>query len=76
MNTASEIVIPLGPGMLWIVFAVSLFIFIGISAALVYHWNYYGVKNREEIFAKSLYFIGGIFMLIAQVVCIGAYTIF
>lgn len=60
---------------LWIVFLISLLIFGGLSWILVHHWGYYGVKGNKRIFAKSLYFVGGIIFIVIALLLIGAYEI-
>ncbi len=60
---------------LWIVFLIALIIFGGFSWILVHHWGYYGVKGNKKVFAKSLYFIGGIIFIILAIIFIGAYGI-
>ena len=67
--------IPITPGILWIVWVVILIIFGTVSWILMHHWKYYGVAGNNRIFAKALYFVGGIAMLIIMALLIGAYSV-
>jgi hypothetical protein len=66
----------ISPIFLWIIWLLILLIFMIISWMLNYHWHYYGVEGNNKIFAKSLYFIGGIFLLVISAVFILSFSIF
>lgn len=58
-----NLVIPVHPGILFLIFLISLSVFISVTWVLFHHWNYYGVKNNRRVIAKSIYFIGGLVLL-------------
>lgn len=74
---ASDLIIsvPITPGVLWIAWVVILVAYITISWVLMHHWKYYGVAGNNRIFAKGLYFVGGISLLVVMVLLIGAYSV-
>ena len=51
---------PFNPAVLWFVWMLLVIAFITVSWILVHHWGYYGVKENRKVFAKTIYFIGGI----------------
>lgn len=60
---------------LWIILlllmvAVSIF-----SWILVHHWNYYGIKGNNKVFAKSLYFIGLVTFFVITILLLGSYEL-
>ncbi len=60
---------------LWIIFLLLL-LAIGIfSWILVHHWNYYGIKGNNRVFAKSLYFIGLVTFLVISTLLLGSYEL-
>ena len=60
---------------LWMIFLLLL-VAIGIfSWILVHHWNYYGIKGNNRVFAKSLYFIGLVAFLVVSVLLLGSYEL-
>jgi len=60
---------------LWIIFLLLL-LAIGIfSWILVHHWNYYGIKGNNRVFAKSLYFIGLVTFLVIATLLLGSYEL-
>jgi hypothetical protein len=67
------VIINIPSDVLWGVFVIALIIFSMISWILVHHWNYYGIKGNNKIFAKSLYFIGAITILVISVLLMGSY---
>jgi len=76
-NQAPDLIIPLPitPSILWIVWVVILIIYATVSWVLMHHWKYYGVVGNNRIFAKGLYFVGGIAFLVVMAILIGAYTV-
>lgn len=60
-------------GVLWGILLVALVLFSLFSWVLVHHWNYYGIKGNNRIFAKSLYFIGAITFIVIAILLIGSY---
>lgn len=52
------------PQVLWGIFAVTSAVFVIMSLVFIHHWGYYGVKEHGGVFAKTMYFVGGIFMLV------------
>ena len=77
MEQAPDLIIPLPitPLYLWIAWIILVVIFITISWILNHHWNYYGAKSNNKVFARSLYFVGGIAMLIIMALLIGGYSV-
>lgn len=69
---ASEFIVK--SNVLWSVFGIALIVFVVMSMVFVYHWQYYGVKGNHRVFAKGLYFVGGIFLLVLMFYAIGGYT--
>jgi len=49
---------------LWTGFLFLIAGFLGFSLILIHHWGYYGIKNNKKVFAKGLYFVGAVFLLI------------
>ena len=66
--------LPIHIGYLWFIYGVVVLIYLVMSLVFIHHWKYYGVEGSSQIFAKSLYFIGGLIILIALAVCLGSYN--
>jgi hypothetical protein len=69
----NPVVINVPSEVLWGIFLIVVVIFSMISWVLVHHWNYYGIKGNNKIFAKSLYFIGGLTILVIAILLLGSY---
>jgi len=71
----SSLTIPLSisPSILWLVFLIVIVLHISLSWIFVHHWGYYGVKNNERIFVKSLFFIISTALLVGMMFSIGFY---
>lgn len=67
--------IPISAGHLWIIWILVVGVFCIMSWVLVHHWRYYGIKGNNRIFAKSLFFVGGIAALVIMALLIAAYSI-
>jgi hypothetical protein len=46
------------PSVFWVVFGLTLLVWAGMSAVLVYHWNTYGTGDPKIRRMKRVYFIG------------------
>lgn len=68
------IMINIPSGVLWGIFLIVAIIFSIVSWVLVHHWNYYGIKGNNKIFAKSLYFVGAVTILVISVLLMGSYN--
>lgn len=69
MDVAHRILeVPITTQMLGIFFTALVIFFIIISSIFVYHWRYYGVEGNHRVFAKSLYFVIGIGLILAMLV--------
>jgi hypothetical protein len=66
--------VPIAPSVLWALWFLLLCSFCCVSWMLVHHWGYYGVKENRKVFAKTLYFVGGIGGLLLLAIFIGAYS--
>jgi len=66
--------IPLSPKILWSVWFLALCAFVFVSWVLVHHWGYYGVKENRKVFAKTIYFVGGIGAIIVSALFITAFS--
>ena len=74
METEVKIVeLPIAPEALWLVVALVLIFFITISMIFTYHWKKYGVDNNPKIFAKSLYWIVSIILIVIMTVAVSAF---
>lgn len=71
-----EIIIPLNISaeLLWGVVGLVIIFFIIFGMVFSYHWRYYGIEGNHRVFVKSIYFIGGIVLILAMVVFLGAYA--
>ena len=69
-----KISVPISPSVLWATWFILLCAFLFVSWALVHHWGYYGVKEYRKVFAKTIYFVGGIGAMILLAIFIGAYS--
>jgi hypothetical protein len=58
---------------IWTGFLFLTAAFLGFSLVLIHHWGYYGIKNNKKVFAKSLYFVGAILMLIIVAIFFALY---
>jgi hypothetical protein len=56
--------------LLLLILAIGIF-----SWILVHHWNYYGIKGNNKVFAKSLYFIGLITFFVISILLLGSYEL-
>lgn len=72
-EAGSLIKFTLEPQILWIAFALAIVIFATMSFIFIYHWRYYGIAGNHRIFAKNLYFIIGITLLVAMFISITLY---
>jgi hypothetical protein len=74
MNTPLVINLPLQSGYLWFAYGIFVLLYLIMSLVFLHHWKYYGVEGSSQIFAKGLYFMGGIVILVALAVCLGSYN--
>lgn len=66
INISSDIV--------WGILSLVLFIFLSVSWMLHYHFRYYGVKDNPKVFAKSLFWIVSILLIISAFVSALTYS--
>jgi hypothetical protein len=57
LNNFSNLNLSVSPDFMWGLLALGLFLFLGISFILNYHWRYYGVKDNPKVFAKTIYWM-------------------
>lgn len=62
LNIPSEI--------LWMFLAAILLIFLVMSFIFQHHWEYYGIKDNPKIFAKAVYWIISIFLIIVMLLSV------
>jgi len=55
---------------LWIIFGLLVFIFLIVSAILLFHWRRYGMKNSRIILSETIYLIGGGIFLFSALVAL------
>jgi hypothetical protein len=65
--------ISLNPDIFWGLFAVLLLVFLTVSLMLNHHWKYYGIKDNPKVFAKNLYWIISVFLIVLIAFSIAAY---
>lgn len=65
--------IPIPPSVLWIFLLIALVIFATSLWVLFHHWGYYGIKNNNKVFVRSLYFIISIIVLLSMLLLAGSY---
>lgn len=56
---------------LWGILGIVFGIFLIVASVLHYHWKYYGIVNNPRIFAKTMFWVVSIFLL---VIMLGAVT--
>jgi hypothetical protein len=73
----NEVVVnlPVSASILWGIWGILVLIFICVSWMLVHHWGYYGIRENRKVFVKSIYFIGGIGILLLGALLLGAFSI-
>lgn len=49
----------IGPNILWLFFGVLVFVFLIVSAVLLFHWRRYGMKNKRIVVSELIYLVGG-----------------
>lgn len=59
-----QIITSIQPDFLWGFLAFVLFIFLIIALILQYHWKHYGIEGSGKIFAKSIFWIVSIFLIL------------
>ena len=67
--------LPISASILWGIWGILVLIFICVSWMLVHHWGYYGIRENRKVFVKSIYFIGGIGILLLGALLLGAFSI-
>lgn len=60
---------------LWEIFLVATVFFILMSVILMFHWNYYGVKENPKVFIKGLFFSVGIIILFIALTLLSIYSV-
>lgn len=66
LSTNKLINIDFPPEVMWMFLAGIIIIFLIMSFVLQHHWSYYGIKENSKIFAKSLYWIVSVFLIIVM----------
>jgi len=65
MNLLENLHMPFSfSGVLWIFFILFMIFYLIVSAVLLYHWQTYGMRNRNIQFAKIVYIIVSAFLVI------------
>jgi len=67
--------ITINPQIIWIVFIITLIVFVIISAIIFYHWFAYGYKFKNTLRAIIIYLVGSGFFIIISIVSAIMYTI-
>lgn len=60
---------------LWWFLAVAILIFIVMSLILNHHWSYYGIKEHERVYARAVYYIIGIGLLMLMTFLVAGYMV-
>ncbi|NCS98593.1 hypothetical protein GW764_00215 [Candidatus Parcubacteria bacterium] len=66
-NLEKIINIPLPPEILWILFAGVVVFFLVMAFILGHHWKYYGIKGNSKVFARALFWIIAVFLIVLMV---------
>jgi len=70
VENVKDIVIKIPSELLWGVLSVLLLAFIVITIVLHYHWRYYGIAENPKIFAKTLFWIVSIALILVMTISI------
>lgn len=69
----ADIKFQVAPDILWGILALVLAGFLIVSAALNYHWKYYGIENNPKIFAKSFFWVVSFGLILIMTTALVAY---
>jgi len=64
---------PIPSEIFWIMLAAGIIFFFTFAWIFHHHWNYYGIEGNSKVFAKSLFWIGSIFLIFTMALAITAF---
>jgi len=71
METTEKIInIPLAPEILWLMFAGLVSFFLVMTFIFHHHWKYYGIKGNSKVFARALFWVISVFLILLMVLAI------
>ncbi|HRY30903.1 MAG TPA: hypothetical protein P5328_00725 [Candidatus Paceibacterota bacterium] len=56
--------LPIAPEFLWFILAFLIILFIAIYLILIYHWKSYGLEHNPRIFARTIFWIIAIVLIL------------
>ncbi|MBU1730377.1 hypothetical protein KJ557_02385 [Patescibacteria group bacterium] len=68
-------IIIINPQIVWIVFIITLIIFIIISAVIFYHWFAYNYTSKNTLRSIIIYLVGSGFFIAISIVSAIIYTV-
>lgn len=75
MEITSEITkeiinLPLASEVLWLFFAGVLLFFLIMTFIFHHHWKYYGIKGNSKVFARALFWVIAVFLILMMILSI------
>lgn len=69
-NLDKAINVPFAPEILWLMFAGVVAFFLVMTFIFHHHWKYYGIKGNSKVFARALFWIISVFLILVMVLAI------
>jgi len=67
MPIANKIMdIPISAEFLWFALAILIVFFLVMSMILSYHWKNYGVDNNPKIFARAVFWVVSVILIVVM----------
>lgn len=60
---------------LWFLLAMGIIFFFTMAWIFTHHWKYYGVKGNPKVFAKTLFWVVSVILILVMTLAITAFEI-
>jgi len=71
MNEIDKVInIPFPSEVLWFLFAGIVAFFLVMTFIFHHHWKYYGIKGNSKVFARALFWIISVFLILMMILSI------
>lgn len=78
MNVVSNtLILNIGvpPELLWFLLSLGILFFLIMAWIFTHHWEYYGVKGNPKVFAKTLFWVVSVILILVMALAITAFEI-
>ena len=60
---------------LWFFLAIGIIFFLTMAWIFTHHWKYYGIQGNPKVFAKTLFYVVSVILILVMTLAITAFEI-